>query len=253
MSAARRWPRSSTSLRELWADRDRMGRRLAILIGNQNFTAESGFAPLRGPHNDVDQLARVLIDPARGEFEMPVGPLKDATRLEILRAIRKTLGEATAADTVLIHYSGHGKPDTDGSLHFAAADSTIEDLPDTAVRANDVHKAARDSRCRAIILLLDCCYAGAIGQAMNAGNRGDTADLLQQQLRRTAQDARGLFILTSSTAWQTSQEAEDERNGSFMGRFTRAIVERLEGDTPGLSNEVRFSDLAEHVASALSR
>jgi uncharacterized caspase-like protein len=101
-----------------------------------------------------------LSDLARGGFELPVSPLKDAMRLEILRVIRKTLREASAEDTILIHYSGHGKPDRDGSLHFIAADSYIEDLPDTSVRANDVHKAARESYCRAIILLLDCCYAG---------------------------------------------------------------------------------------------
>ena len=171
-------------------------------------------------------------------------------RLEILRVIRKTLREASAEDTILIHYSGHGKPDRDGSLHFIAADSYIEDLPDTSVRANDVHKAARESYCRAIILLLDCCYAGAIGQAMNAGIKGETADLLQQQLRLTAQNAKGLFILTSSTAWQTSEEAENERNGRVMGRFTRAVVECLTAVPSGFREEILFSDLATHVANA---
>jgi uncharacterized caspase-like protein len=189
-----------------------------------------------------------LSDLARGGFELPVSPLKDATRLEILRVIRKTLREASAEDTILIHDSGHGKPDRDGSLHFIAADSYIE--ADTSVRANDVHKAARESYCRAIILLLDCCYAGAIGQAMNAGIKGETADLLQQQIRLTAQNAKGLFILTSSTAWQTSEEAENERNGRVMGRFTRAVVECLTAVPSGFREEILFSDLATHVANA---
>ncbi|MGB8843544.1 MAG: caspase family protein [Aliidongia sp.] len=79
-----------------------MSRRLAILIGNQAFAEASGFAPLRGPHNDVDALARVLGDPARGAFEL-LPPLKDAGRLEILGVIRKTLSEASAEDTVRIH------------------------------------------------------------------------------------------------------------------------------------------------------
>jgi hypothetical protein len=131
-----------------------------------------------------------------------------------------------------------------------AGDTDAEVLAATGVRASEVHELARESSCRAIILLLDCCYSGAIGQAMNTGMRGVTADLLQQQLRRTVQDATGLFILTSSTAWQTSQESEDERNGRVMGRFTRALIERLTAVAPWLREEVFFSDLAAHVASA---
>ena len=227
-----------------------MGRRLAILIGNQTFAPGSGFASLRGPHNDVDALAVVLRDPSRGDFELPVPPLKDATRENIVRVIERTLRDASSDDTVLIHYSGHGKPDHIGHLNFAAKDTDAEALAATGVRASDIHELARTSRCRTIILLLDCCYAGAIGQAMNAGIKGDTADLVQQQLRRTAQNAKGLFILTSSTAWQTSEEAEDGHNGLVMGRFTSAVIERLTADAPGLRDEVLFSDLAAHVSAA---
>jgi hypothetical protein len=227
-----------------------MGHRIAILIATQNFTAGPRFPPLLGPHNDVDQFAQVLIDPTRGRFNMPEGPLKDATRRDILRSVRKTLREATVEDTVLIYYSGQGIPDVGGDLHFATADTEIDELADTAVPANEVHKMARESYCRTVILLLDCCFAGAIGRAMNAANRGHTADLIQQQLRRTAEDAKGLFILTSSTPWQTSQEVEDERDGIVMGRFTRAIIERLKADAPELPDEVRFSHLASHIAFA---
>ncbi|MFZ4410450.1 MAG: SUMF1/EgtB/PvdO family nonheme iron enzyme, partial [Paracraurococcus sp.] len=226
-----------------------MARRLAILIGNQRFAPDSGFAELRGPHNDVDALAAILTDPARGGFELAEPPLKDASRLAIMDVIRLALHEATADDTLLIHYSGHGKPDAKGRLHFAAADSKAGRLRDTALRAEDLHEAVGESRCGAVILLLDCCYAGAIGAQYGGGIRGETAEAIQQQLRETAK-ARGLFILTSSTAWQTSEEVEDERDGRVMGRFTRAVAARLNAVAPDLPAEVRFSHLAAHVETA---
>ena len=80
-----------------------MARRRAILIGNQRFGPESGFAELRGPHNDVDALEAILTDPARGGFELAAPVLKDAPRLDIMRTIRETLRTAAPDDTVLIH------------------------------------------------------------------------------------------------------------------------------------------------------
>ncbi|MGB8843545.1 MAG: formylglycine-generating enzyme family protein, partial [Aliidongia sp.] len=133
-------------------------------------------------------------------------------------------------------------------MHLVACDSTIADFVDTAVRAADIFDETRHSPCRAVILLLDCCHAGAIGQEMNVGNRGEAVALEDDQLRRAVAAAEGLFILASSSPWQSSQEAEDEPGGQVMGRFTRAIVECLEAEQGG--EAVLFSDLARHVTHA---
>jgi hypothetical protein len=47
-----------------------VGRRIALLIGNQVFLKESGLQSLRGPTNDVEALAEVLGNPELGSFEV---------------------------------------------------------------------------------------------------------------------------------------------------------------------------------------
>jgi len=231
------------------------GRRLALLIGNQNYAAGSGFENLRGPHNDVDRLAEVLTDPARGGFELWRPALKDAANTDILGAIERLLKQGTAQDTVLIHYSGHGKLDDHGDLHFAAANTNDAELFGTGFSAHALHRLALASRCREIVLLLDCCFAGAIGQEFGAGKKGgdETAKVVEKQLERAVDGAKGVFVLASSTGWQTSQEVEAEADGVVMGRFTRAVVERLTSAEALHQGDVRFHDLARHLQGAFPK
>ena len=223
-----------------------MARRLALLIGNQSFDPDSKFEPLRGPHNDVDALAAVLRDSARGGFT-EVRPIKDARHRDLVPAVRRILREATKDDEVLIHYSGHGQPDEDGRLFLAAADSHAEELAATALRATDLQEWMARSPARSVVMLLDCCYAGAFGKVLTGSMRGRHAAGIQQQFRDMV--ASGRFILTSSTSWQTSQEAEGETDGVWMGRFTRSVIERLNDEVGDTAGWVRFSDLAAHVRS----
>ena len=204
-----------------------MARRLALLIGNQRFDDGSGFEPLRRPHNDVDALARVLGDPARGGFDHPVEVLKDASLRTLARSLQQILRTAAPSDKVLIHYSGHGQPDEDGRLFFAAKDSHAEELATTALRASDLQEWMARSAAGSVVLFLDCCFAGAFGKVLTGGLRGAQETSIQQQLRAAAQAASGRFILASATSWQTAQETEDDADGIWMGRFTRAVLGRL--------------------------
>jgi hypothetical protein len=221
-----------------------MARRRAILIGNEGFPEESGFGPLRGAHNDVAALERVLTDQSRGAFE-PAAVMRDAPFAAMHDAIEDTLKEAGQDDTILIHYSGHGDLDwPDGRLHLAGIDTLRKRLRRTALRASDLRAMVRASNARAVVLLLDCCFAGAIGAEFTRG------DAVEASLRETAADANGLFILASSSAERVSLEGE--REGEVMGRFTRALIERIGSTEEAHLGDVRFSHLGAHAARALA-
>ncbi len=85
-------------------------KRIALLIGNQNYATAVG--PLRNPHNDVD-----LIGAALRTIGFDVRILKDATYSQIDIAIKQHAGRLRRAGTAAIgffYYSGHGiaNPDT---------------------------------------------------------------------------------------------------------------------------------------------
>lgn len=228
------------------------GRRLALLIGNEKFLPDSGFETLRGPHNDLDALAPVLTDPSRGGFNLVQAPIRDGGRDAIMTAIEDLLTDATQQDTALIYYSGHGELDRQLNLHFAAAETNVKRLFTTGFSAHTLHQLALGSRCREIIVLLDCCFAGAIGRQFGGGAKGpdNPARSVDAQLAKTVEAAKGVFVLASSTAWQTSREAEAEHDGRVMGRFTRAVVDRLLSSADQHQGDVRLSHLTTHLERA---
>lgn len=219
-----------------------MGRRIALLIGNQEFSNESGLDALRGAKNDVDELAAVLRDRARGGFHVSTFLEQPHHALEL--AIVEALQAAAVDDFVLIYYSGHGKLSPSGKLYLATANTKRNALQGTALSAWSLHEAVSDSACREVVLLLDCCYSGAVSQ----GLRGS----LESQLQ-AVQNASGFFILTASTGLQTALEIEGDFDGKVMGKFTAAIVEGIRSgaaDVKG-TGEIRLTDLRLHVERSL--
>lgn len=143
--------------------------RYALLIGNSEFSDESGLAPLRCPPDDVQGLAKVLEADDRGQFQ--VTSLINRTKLEIEKQLVRTLNKATQNDLVLIYFSGHGQPSNlKGQLYLAAQDTELSLLQATAIAARQLKAFIDDSRCSRIILILDCCYSGAIDDAFLKGS-----------------------------------------------------------------------------------
>jgi hypothetical protein len=58
--------------------------------------------------------------------------------------------------------------DEDGELYFAMADTRLRRLGATAVAADFVNRRMSRTRSRRVVLLLDCCYAGAFERGMRA-------------------------------------------------------------------------------------
>jgi TPR repeat protein len=80
-------------------------KRIALLIGNQGYKEAIG--PLKNPHNDIELVAKALVDV--GFTLRPL--LRDAKRHEILLAVNDFAEElkAAGADAVgFLYYSGHG-------------------------------------------------------------------------------------------------------------------------------------------------
>ena len=136
----------------------------AILIGNSSFPDEPKLNNLRCPLLDVLGLEKVLKDKARGDFN-EVEVLKDKRHHEIERGLNKILNKAQQQDLVLIYYSGHGKDSTSRQLYLTSLDTEVDILNSTAVGLNKVYEFINESKCRKIILILDCCYSGVAGRA----------------------------------------------------------------------------------------
>ena len=80
----------------------------------------------------------------------------DATFARIRQVLDETLGAAGPDDTVILSFAGHGSRDHRLLVH----DTHAADLPGTSISMAELANRFRDTRARAVLLILDCCFSG---------------------------------------------------------------------------------------------
>lgn len=194
--------------------------RFAVLIGNSEFPNETGLSPLRCPPRDVQGLAKVLEAADRGQFQ--VTALINKPRQDIETQLLRILNQAGTEDLVLIYFSGHGRPSNlKGQLYLAALDTQLDLLQATAVAARQIKAFIDDARCNRIVLILDCCYSGAIDGDFF---KGEFSSQVNQTLKGLSKDeGHGLHIMTASTSVQTAEEKQGDRYSVFTKHIINGI------------------------------
>ena len=108
------------------------GNRSALIVASDNYT-DPGLQRLRAPASDAQALAGVLRDPDIGGFE--VRTLLNEPAHEVALAVEEFFADRRPDDLLLLHFSCHGVKDEGGELYFAAANTRMRRLAETAVSA----------------------------------------------------------------------------------------------------------------------
>lgn len=202
-------------------------KRYALLIGNDRY---ANFAGLKGPAADVAELRRVLADPAIGGFEVQV--LMNPGLVSAQEAIGDLFDRRARDDLALLYFSGHGEKDgLRGALYLALADSRRDRLRATAISADFIKTEMDQSSAGRQVLILDCCFAGAIGEkggAIDAESFGGLAEAKPAATAEAEPDGYGRVTLASSTATQTSWEGNQVIDGVERSLFTHFLIRGLE-------------------------
>jgi Caspase domain len=196
------------------------GNRSALIVASDNYT-DPGLQRLRAPASDAQALAGVLRDPDIGGFE--VRTLLNEPAHEVALAVEEFFADRRPDDLLLLHFSCHGVKDEGGELYFAAANTRMRRLAATAVSAEFVNRRMGRSRSRRVVLLLDCCYAGAFERGMTA-RAGAGMDIEEQF------GGRGRAVITASSAMEYAFEGDElaDAREQAPSVFTSALVEGLE-------------------------
>jgi Caspase domain len=196
------------------------GKRSALIVASDSYT-DPGLQRLRAPATDAQALAGVLRDPDIGGFE--VRTLLNEPAHEVSLAVEEFFADRRPDDLLLLHFSCHGVKDEGGELYFAAANTRLRRLAATAVAAEFVNRRMGRSRSRRVVLLLDCCYAGAFERGMTA-RAGSGMDLEEQF------GGRGRAVITASSAMEYAFEGDELADARDLAPsvFTSALVEGLE-------------------------
>ncbi|WIN00453.1 caspase family protein [Actinoplanes oblitus] len=198
------------------------GRREALIIAVHEYE-DPGLSRLRAPSHDADALARVLGDRDIGGFH--VRQLRNEPAHTASEALEDFFADRDRDDVLLVYFSGHGLKDEDGTLHLAAANTKVHRLAATSVSAAFLNQQMNRSRSRRIVLILDCCYAGAFARGLTPRGAADVG--IDEQF-----GGCGRAVITSSNAMEYSFEENRLTKGTDRTAgpsvFTSVLVHGLE-------------------------
>lgn len=201
----------------------------ALLVGIDEYE----HSPLQGCVRDAERLGKVLERHENGDSNFSCKLLRGTPGARITRAVlRKHLEElfrGREADMALFYFAGHGiANDMGGFLVTQDAKAYDEGVP-----INLVLQLANRAKAHQVVVILDCCYSGALG-----GEPGEAGE--QVALRD------GVSLLTSTSDAQRAQESADG------GLFTTLVCEALEGGAAALDGKVTIASVYAYVERALA-
>lgn len=201
-------------------------RKRALLVGINDYP----FGPLSGCINDVIELEKMLSKNDDGSTNYSVRTVtsdKDTiTRGSLKAGIQELFNDQ--ADMALFYFSGHGYAnDLGGYLVTPDAESY-----DEGVSLVDVLTMANSSRAKEVIILLDSCQSGALG---NIPQIDATGSMLRE----------GIAIMTASRSTQSADEVADG------GVFTKLLCAALAGGASDIVGNVSVASAYAYIDQSL--
>ena len=204
-------------------------------------------ADLPNTVDDANGLADILQDPSRCAYPPDQVHLltgEEATAANIHAALDALAGLASPESTVVVYYSGHGyqvASSTGQFYYLLPYGYDLDRLYQTGINGTELVDRLRAIRAKRLLVLLDCCHAGGVGEAKAPGIQLAKSPLPPEAASLLVQGG-GRVLIASSQADELSY------SGRPYSAFTSALIEALCG--VGVAKQdgyVRVADLALHA------
>lgn len=134
------------------------------------------------------------------------------------------------AEIAVLYFSGHGNTNDIGSYLVTQDAEKYQE----GVSLDEIITMANSSKVREVILILDCCHSGHLGNSKELGGR-------KAILRE------GVSILTSSRDTQYSVETKDDQ-----GLFTSILYDALKGGAADILGNISISGTYNYIDQLLN-
>lgn len=195
----------------------------ALVVGLNNYA----HCPLRWCNNDAAAMQVLMESNGDGSPNFDVMAISNDCPTSDLRAAIERLFTGDA-EIALLYFSGHGS-DADGGC-LCATDLSSSNH---GVRMTDVLGWANASGCKNKVIILDCCFAGMMGE---------TAFLMNQSIL-----GDGVTIMAATQKWDTSMEYSDIQHGVF----TDLLIQGLSGGAADIGGRITPASLYSYVDQSL--
>jgi HEAT repeat protein len=186
-------------------------------------------SPLAGRPDVVKRLTTCLQEQGGYEVKALSSIVQPPELLQTIEDLFSSDGE------LLFYFYGHGCVRKNGNGYFAtsSARNFEEGIP-----MAEVITSAITSKAREIVLILDCCHAGAATEVTNV----TIAGLAEQAIQQT-----GRVLLAGCASHQNGWEIKADDEQKKIGAFSYHILKGLEGEASYGRGKVRGSMLGTYV------
>lgn len=196
--------------------------RKALVVGINDYPG----CPLYACVEDANAMEAVLSRNENGDPNFEVQKCLDIkNRANLRRLIEECF--SGQADVALFYFSGHGTIDASGGC-IVTPDCQEGGM---GVSMQEILGIVNSSQCRSKIVILDCCYSGAMGRSSFTGTDSALGD--------------GVTILTASLENESSVEVGGH------GVFTSLLLSALEGGAADIMGNITPGGIYSYIDKAL--
>lgn len=156
---------------------------------------------------------------------------KNATYRTVQAAIFDSLSSATSDDVIILTFAGHGSPD--GNLVMYDTEGT--NLANTAISMATLADAFKETKARAVLFVLDCCFSGQAPARVF-----EVEAVPRNPFTFSTISGEGRILLAACAP----NEVAWEQPGTGHGLLTHAVIQALQGE-PGM--QIQFPDIAGEI------
>jgi hypothetical protein len=174
----------------------------------------------------------------------------EATKEAILGGLRWVAESAGADDTAIVFLSGHGgrlATQAGGHAYFCPVEASLDDSERTCITGDELTAALRAVKSERLVVLLDACYSGGIGDPRHCG-AGLGVGLMDSDVSALIEGS-GRMILAASRPDEFAWEEAEMKNGVF----TNYLLRGLRGEATRADGTVWASDLFGYVSRQVRR
>jgi hypothetical protein len=195
---------------------------------------------LTGARRDATALSALFTDSIDG-LEARLLIDAEATLESIRWLLEETLGKAEEDDVVVLTFSGHGTRDH----RLVAYNSVLDTLTETTLPMEELAKRFKESRAKAILCALDCCFSGAAPARVlddSPAPRDPKNPLLEI-------GGKGRILIAASNL----DEPAWELPGTGHGLLTKALLDSLQESEAPVSVPTIMDRVLERTRAEASR
>ncbi|MGO9571755.1 MAG: caspase family protein [Desulfomonilaceae bacterium] len=221
----------------------------AVVVGVKTFKYPEQIAPLYLSDKDAQDFAAFLKEreDLLGKVHVTLLLNEQATKENVMAAMREQFGSASKKDIAVVFLSGHGTPHPSkpGEYYFVTYDTRVDDLYDTALMVNDRRLFGKIPADK-VLLLADACHSGGFVSGI------ELEQIAKGPLNQFSvfRELPGRVAMSSSAPGEVSYERKAFGNSVF----THFLIKGLRGEAarqstlnPGTEEKITIRSLFDYV------